>query len=144
MLCLERHSVETGSIFSASELFIVNIVNVHRVVLKHTIYDVCSAELESSFHVHIKFVFTLYLGSATKHKAGLTNKQRKIIWSGSMFIYNILLVHGQVTIIFVVSLCLFVCLFLCLCRVFLSRLRSDLDQTRTHVTCPGLVVSRRI
>jgi len=25
-----------------------------------------------------------------------------------------------------------------LCRVFLSRLRSDLDQTRTHVTCPGL------
>jgi len=25
-----------------------------------------------------------------------------------------------------------------LCRVFLSHLRSDLDQTRTHVTCPGL------
>ena len=37
-----------------------------------------------------------------------------------------------------------VCLFVCLCRVFLSRLRSDLDQTRTHVTCPGLVVSPRI
>jgi len=46
-----------------------------------------------------------------------------------------------VTIIFVVSVCLFVCLSVCLCRVFLSRLRSDLDQTRTHVTCPGLVVS---
>jgi len=45
-----------------------------------------------------------------------------------------------VTIIFVVS----VCLSVCLCRVFLSRLRSDLDQTRTHVTCPGLVVSPRI
>jgi len=45
-----------------------------------------------------------------------------------------LLVHGQVTIIFVVS----VCLFVCLCRVFLSRLWSDLDQTRSHVTCPGL------
>ena len=44
------------------------------------------------------------------------------------------------TIIFVVS----VCLSVCLCRVFLSRLRSDLDQARTHVTCPGLVVSRRI
>ena len=33
-----------------------------------------------------------------------------------------LLVHGQVTIIFVVSVCLFVCLsvclFVCLCRVF--------------------------
>ena len=42
------------------------------------------------------------------------------------------------------SVCLFVCLFVCLCRVFLSRLRSDLDQTRTHVTCPGLVVSPRI
>jgi len=49
-----------------------------------------------------------------------------------------LLVHGQVTIIFVVSVCLFVCLFVCLCRVLLSRLWSDLDQTRTHVTRPGL------
>jgi len=63
-----------------------------------------------------------------------------------------LLLRGQVTIIFVVSVCLFVCLsvclsvclFVCLCRVFLSRLRSDLDQTRTHVTCPSLVVSPRI
>ena len=53
---------------------------------------------------------------------------------------TMLLVHIQVTIIFVVS----VCLFVCLCRVFLSRLRSDLGQTRTHVTCPGLVVSPRI
>ena len=34
----------------------------------------------------------------------------------------LLLVHGQVTIIFVVSVCLFVCLSVCLCRVFLSRL----------------------
>jgi len=33
-----------------------------------------------------------------------------------------LLVHGQVTIIFVVSVGLSVCLFVCLCRVFLSRL----------------------
>ena len=52
----------------------------------------------------------------------------------------VLLVHGQVTIIFVVS----VCLSVCLCRVFLIRLRSGLDQTRTHVTCPRLVVSPRI
>ena len=39
--------------------------------------------------------------------------------------FDHLLVHGQVTIIFVVSvclsLCLFVYLFVCLCRVFLSR-----------------------
>jgi len=55
-----------------------------------------------------------------------------------------MLVHGQVTIIFVVSVCLFVRLFVCLCRVFLNRLRSDLDQTRTHVTCSGLVVSPKI
>jgi len=48
-----------------------------------------------------------------------------------------ILVHGQVTIIFVV----FVCLFVCLCRVFLSRLWSDFDQTRTYVICVGLVVS---
>jgi len=34
-----------------------------------------------------------------------------------------------------------VCLSVCLCRVFLSRLWSDFDQTRTHVTRLGLVVS---
>ena len=54
--------------------------------------------------------------------------------------YMALLVHSQVTIIFVVS----VGLFVCLCRVFLSRLWSDFDQTRTYVTCLGLVVSPRI
>ena len=54
------------------------------------------------------------------------------------------LVHGQVTIIFVVSVGLSVCLFVCLCRVFLSRLWSDFDQTRTYVICLGLVVYRRI
>jgi len=50
------------------------------------------------------------------------------------------LVHGQVTISFVVS----VCLSVCLCRVFLSHLWSDFDQTRTYVICLGLVVSPRI
>jgi len=35
------------------------------------------------------------------------------------------LVHGQVmTIIFVVSVCLFVCLSVCLCRVFLSYVQN--------------------
>ena len=53
---------------------------------------------------------------------------------------SLLLVHGQVTIIFVVS----VGLSVCLCRVFLSRLWSDFDQTRTYVVCLGLVVSPRI
>ena len=37
-----------------------------------------------------------------------------------------------------------VCLSVCLCRVFLSRLWSDFDQTRTHVICLCLVVSPRI
>ena len=37
--------------------------------------------------------------------------------------------------------CLSVCLFVCLCRVFLSRLWSNFDQTRTYVICLGLVVS---
>jgi len=40
--------------------------------------------------------------------------------------------------------CLSVCLSVCLCRVFLSRLWSDFDQTRTHFICLGLVVSPRI
>jgi len=57
-------------------------------------------------------------------------------------VYFHVLVHGQVTIIFVVSVCLFVCLSVCLsvclCRVFLSRLWSDFDQTRTHIICLGL------
>ena len=53
-----------------------------------------------------------------------------------------ILVHGQVTIIFIVSVGLSVCLFVC--AVFLSRLCSDFDQTRTYVICLGLVVSPRI
>jgi len=36
------------------------------------------------------------------------------------------------------SVCSFVCLSVCLCRVFLSRLWSDFDQTRTYVMCLGL------
>jgi len=48
-------------------------------------------------------------------------------------LYVKMLVHGQVTIIFVVSVGLFVCLFVCLCRVFLSCLWSDFDQTWTYV-----------
>jgi len=62
------------------------------------------------------------------------------LWSGTKFI----LVHGQVTITFVVSVGLSVCLFVCLCRVFLNRLWSDYDQPRTYVICLGLVVSPRI
>jgi len=31
-----------------------------------------------------------------------------------------------------------VCLSVCLCRVFLSRLWSDFDQTRAYVVCLGL------
>jgi len=37
-----------------------------------------------------------------------------------------------------------VCLSVCLCRVFLSRLWPDFDQTWTYVICLGLVVSPRI
>jgi len=64
------------------------------------------------------------------------------LWNRAPLYFSLwfLLVHGQVTIIFVFS----VCLFVCLCRVFLSRLWSDFDQTRTHVICLGLVVSPRI
>jgi len=40
--------------------------------------------------------------------------------------------------------CLILCLFVCLCRVFLSRLWSDFDQTRTYVVRLGLFVSPRI
>jgi len=53
-----------------------------------------------------------------------------------------LLVHGQVTIIFVVSVCLFVCLFVS--ADFFQPSSIRFGSTRTHVTCPGLVVSPRI
>jgi len=43
------------------------------------------------------------------------------------------------------SVCLSVCLFVCLfVQSFFQPSSTDLDQTRTHVTCPGLVVSPRI
>jgi len=51
---------------------------------------------------------------------------------------QILLVQGQVTIIFVVSAGSSVCLFVCLCRVFVSCLWSDFDQTRRYVICLDL------
>jgi len=50
------------------------------------------------------------------------------------------LVHGQVTIIFVVSVCLFVCLFVC--AEFFSAVFDPISIK--HVTCLGLVVSPRI
>jgi len=95
-----------------------------------------------------------YIGSVTAHHSSRVQLRQPnfTAFSRGRHLYSagrpsrlasahiLVLVHRQVTIIFVVS----VSLSVCLCRVFLSRLRSDLDQTRTHVTCPGLVVSPRI
>jgi len=50
----------------------------------------------------------------------------------------LLLVHGQVTIIFVVSVCLFVC------AEFFSAVFDPISIKLGHVICLGLVVSRRI
>ena len=50
----------------------------------------------------------------------------------------IFLVHDQVTIIFVVSVCLFVC------AEFFSAVFDPIWIKLGHVTCPGLVVSPRI
>ena len=49
-----------------------------------------------------------------------------------------LLVHGQVTIIFVVSVCLFVC------AEFFSAVIDPISINLGHVICQGLVVSPRI
>ena len=56
--------------------------------------------------------------------------------------HDLLLVHGQVTIIFVVSVCLSVCLFVC--AEFFSAIFDPIWIKLGHVTCPGLVVSPRI
>ena len=53
-----------------------------------------------------------------------------------------MLVHGQVTIIFVVSVCLFVCLFVC--AEFFSAVFDPIWIKLGHMLCPGLVVSPRI
>ena len=54
----------------------------------------------------------------------------------------VLLVHGQVTIILVVSVCLFVCLFVC--AAFFSAVFDPISIKLEHVICLGLVVSPRI
>jgi len=51
--------------------------------------------------------------------------------------------HYFRSVLVCLSVCLSVCLFVCLCRVFLSRLWPDFDQTRTYVICLGLVVFPR-
>ena len=53
-----------------------------------------------------------------------------------------LLVHGQVTIIFVVSVCLSVYLFVC--AEFFSAVFDPISIKLGHVICLGLVVSPRI
>jgi len=68
---------------------------------------------------------------SSRYEPVLTKPARSM---SDLNMYLSILVHGQVTIIFVVS----VCLSVCLCRVFLSRLWSDFDQTRTCVICLGL------
>jgi len=57
---------------------------------------------------------------------------------------DLLLVHGQVTIIFVVSVCLSVCLFVCLfvCAEFFSAVFDPILIKLGHVVY--LVVSPRI
>ena len=52
------------------------------------------------------------------------------------------MVHGQVTIIFVVSVCLSVCLFVC--AEFFSAVFDPISIKLGHVICLGLVVSPRI
>ena len=54
---------------------------------------------------------------------------------------NQVLVHGQVTIIFVVSVCLFVCLFV---QSFSSAVFDPISMKLGHVICLGIVVSPRI
>jgi len=53
-----------------------------------------------------------------------------------------MLVHGQVTIIFVVSVGLSVCLFVC--AEFFSAVFDPISIKLGHVICLGLVVSPRI
>ena len=52
------------------------------------------------------------------------------------------LVHGQATIIFVVSVCLSVCLFVC--AEFFLAVFDPISIKLGHVICLGLVVSPRI
>jgi len=98
-----------------------------------------SIEHAKSLHcVRLCNIVALMWLDAVYYASAATDSERPLL------LLLCLLVHGQVNIIFAVSVCLFVCLCVCLCRVFLSRLWSDFDQTRIHVICLGLVVSPRI
>ena len=60
-------------------------------------------------------------------------------WSMCAFVVlGLVLVHGQVTIIFVVSVCLFVC------AEFFPAVFDPISIKLGHVICLGLVVSPRI
>jgi len=50
---------------------------------------------------------------------------------------TVILVHGQVTIIFVVSVCLFVCLLVCLfvCAEFFSAVFDPISIKLGHMLC---------
>ena len=72
--------------------------------------------------------------------------QESLIGTVKKYTVELFLVHGQVTIIFVVSVGLSVCLFVCLfvCAEFFSAVFDPISIKLGHVICLGLVVSPRI
>jgi len=62
-----------------------------------------------------------------------------------VLVLELVLVHGQVSIIFVVSVGLSVCLSVCfVCAEFFSAVFDPISIKLGHVVCLGLVVSPRI
>ena len=72
----------------------------------------------------------------------------RVVVNGFKTDYNAItkLFHGEVTIIFVVSVCLYVCLSVCLfvCAEFFSAVFDPISIKLGHMLCLGLVVSPRI
>jgi len=94
-----------------------------------------TVKVYTMFCLKMIFACEVYLSNKSSSELICTSRWPSDRWCPCLrfvVIYAELLVHGQVTIIFVVSVCL------SLCRVFLSRLWSDCDQTRTYVICLGL------
>jgi len=80
------------------------------------------------------YTATVRLRVHSKLSSGLTELKASMVLR--------VLVHGQVTIIFVVSLCLSVCLFVC--AEFFSAVFDPISIKLGHIICLGLVVSPRI
>jgi len=109
----------------------------YQIVISVSVYPGRSSESNSIWH------FFVY--SQSTHKMIIDMSDFDFLYDSDRHSPTLSCIGSRPSDHYFRSVCLSVCLSVCcLCRVFLSRLWSDFDQTWTHVICLGLVVSPRI